>query len=107
LLLDAAAQKLYNLAMSDSNEMHKHVSVAEAKRDLTKILREANKKRTEIVVTRRGKPFMVILPYEDYERLERLRSYMNMVRISEKLKDAKISAAEIFEESRRELEERY
>jgi len=30
-----------------------------------------------------------------------------MVRISEKLKDAKISATEIFEESRRELEERY
>ena len=48
--------------MSDSNEMRKHVSVAEAKRDLTKILREANKKRMEIVVTRRGEPFMVILP---------------------------------------------
>ncbi len=95
------------MTMRNSNEMRKHVSVAEAKRDLTKILREAQKKRMEIVVTRRGKPFMVILPYEDYERLERLRSYVSMVRISEQLKDAKISAAEIFEESRRELEERY
>lgn len=61
----------------------------------------------EIVVTRRGEPFMAILPYEDYERLERLRGYLSMVRISEELKDAKISATEIFKESRRELEERY
>lgn len=87
--------------------MNKQVSVAEAKRDLTKLLREAEEKQTEIVVTRRGTPFMVILRYEDYERLERLRGYLNMVRISEELKDSGISATEVYEESRRELEERY
>jgi len=86
--------------------MSKQVSIAEAKRDLTKLLREAEEKQTEIVVTRRGEPFMVILRYEDYERLERLRGYLNMVRISEELKDSGISATEVYEESRRELEER-
>lgn len=86
--------------------MSKQVSVTEAKRDLTKLLREAEEKQTEIVVTRRGEPFMVILRYEDYERLERLRAYLNMVRISEELKDSGISATEIYEESRGELEER-
>jgi prevent-host-death family protein len=87
--------------------MNKQVSVAEAKRDLTKLFREAEKKRTEILITRRGAPFMVIMRYEDYERLERLQSYLNMVRISEELRDSRISATEIYEESRRELEERY
>jgi len=87
--------------------MSKQVSVAEAKRDLTKLLREAEEKGMEIVVTRRGTPFMVILPYGDYERLERLRSYLNMVRISEELEDSGISATEIYEESRRQLEERH
>ncbi|MFQ6089883.1 MAG: type II toxin-antitoxin system Phd/YefM family antitoxin [Candidatus Bipolaricaulia bacterium] len=87
--------------------MSKQVSVAEAKRDLTKLLREVEEKQMEIVVTRRGAPFMVILRFEDYERLERLRAYLEMVRISEELKDSQISATEIYEESRRELEERY
>ena len=87
--------------------MNKQVSVAEAKRDLTKLFHEAEEKQIEIVVTRRGTPFMVILRYEDYERLERLRGYLNMVRISEELKESGISATEIYEESRRELEERY
>lgn len=84
--------------------MSKQVSVAEAKRDLTKLLREAEEKQMEIVVTRRGVPFMAILRFEDYERL---RAYLEMVRISEELKDSEISATEIYEESRRELEERY
>lgn len=87
--------------------MSKQVSVAEAKRDLTKLLREAEEKQIEIVVTRRGVPFMAILRFEDYERLEHLRAYLEMVRISEELKDSEISATEIYEESRRELEERY
>ncbi len=86
--------------------MSKRVSVAEAKQGLTQLLREARENREEIVVTYRGTPFMVILPYEEYERLERVRSYLSMVRISEKLKGSGISATEIYEESRRQLEER-
>lgn len=87
--------------------MSKRVSVAEAKQALTRLLREAEDRQEEIIVTRRGTPFMVILPYGEYQRLERLRAYLEMVRISEELKDLGISAAEIYEESRRELEERY
>lgn len=87
--------------------MSKQVSVAEAKRDLTKLLREAAEKQMEIVVTRRGEPYMIIMRYEDYERLSRIRAYLDMVRISQELKGSGISATEIYEESRRQLEERY
>lgn len=93
--------------MSNGNNVSKRVSVAEAKRDLTKLLREAEEKKEGIIVTRRGVPFVVILRYEDYERLERLRAYLNMVRISQTLEGSGISASEIHEESRRELEERF
>ena len=87
--------------------MSKQVSVAEAKQGLTRLFREAEDHQEEIIVTRRGTPFMVILPFEEYQRLERLRAYLDMVRISEELKDSGISATQIYEESRRELEERY
>jgi prevent-host-death family protein len=86
--------------------MSKQVSVTEAKRDLTKLLREIEEKQMEIVVTRRGEPYMIIVRYDDYERLSRIRAYLNLARISAKLKGSGLKASEIYEESRRELEER-
>lgn len=87
--------------------MSKRVSVAEAKQGFTRLLREAQHCQEEVIVTRRGTPFMVILPYEQFERLERWQAYLEMIRISEELKGFTISAAQLQEESRRELEERY
>jgi len=85
--------------------MSKQVSVAEAKRDLTKLLREAEEKRMEIVVTRRRVPYMTIVRYEDYVRLSRIQAYLDLVRISQRLKSSGLKTSEIYEESRRELEE--
>lgn len=86
--------------------MGKYVSVAEAKRDLTKLLREAEKHHKEIIVTRRGDPYMVITPYTDYEKLSRIRAYLDLLDISEKLQGSGLKASEIYETSRRQLEER-
>jgi len=86
--------------------MSKRVSVAEAKQGFTKLLREAQQGQEEVIVTRRGTPFMVILPYEQFERLERWQAYLEMVRISEELEGVAVSAAELQAASRRELEER-
>jgi prevent-host-death family protein len=80
------------------------VSIAEAKTGLSKLL---NLARTELViVTRRGQPDAVILPFEEYERLRRLRAYSRMVRLSRELEEAGVTATELYEASRRELEER-
>ena len=59
-----------------------------------------------MIITRRGKPDAVILPFADYERLRRLRAYSTMVRLSSELKDAGVTATQLYEPSRRELEER-
>ena len=82
--------------------MSKQVSVTEAKRDLTNLLREVEAKQMEIVVTRRGEPYMIIVRYDDYERLSRIWAYLDLARISVKLKGSGLKASEIYEESRRE-----
>ncbi|MDH7514162.1 MAG: type II toxin-antitoxin system prevent-host-death family antitoxin [Clostridiales bacterium] len=43
-------------------------SVAEGKRSFSRLIQEANEKKREIIVTRRGKPVAAIVSYEEYER---------------------------------------
>lgn len=80
------------------------VSVAEAKRDLSELLRKA--KQEPVVITRRNVPDSVIISYDDYVKFKRMRAYLGIVQIAEKLRGSGLNAMEIYEESRRELEER-
>ncbi len=80
------------------------VSIAEAKSGFSKLLKRARKDL--VIVTRRGKPDAVILPFDEYEHLRRLRAYSSMVRLSRELKEVGVTATELYEASRRELEER-
>jgi prevent-host-death family protein len=80
------------------------VSIAEAKSGFSAVLKRARKEL--VIVTRRGKPEVVILPFAEYERLQRLRAYSNMVRLSRELGEVGVTATELYEASRRELEER-
>ena len=80
------------------------VSIAEARTGFSKILKHARK--GPVIVTRRGKPDAVILPFAEYERLQRLRAYSNMVHLSRELEEVGVTATELYEASRRELEGR-
>jgi len=80
------------------------VSIAEAKSGFSRLLKRARKET--VIVTRRGKPDAVILPFEEYERLRRLWAYSSMVRLSRELEGVGVTATELHEASRRELEER-
>lgn len=87
--------------------MHKTVSIAEGKRDFTGILKEAESKKEDIVVTRRGEPVCVIMPFEEYRRIKRIRSYLRMLEISRELKGKRVKVSSLLKESRKQLEERY
>jgi prevent-host-death family protein len=87
--------------------MHKTVSIAEGKRDFTGILKEAESKKEDIVVTRRGEPVCVIMPFEEYRRIKRIRSYLRMLEISRELKGKRVKLSSLLKESRKQLEERY
>jgi prevent-host-death family protein len=80
------------------------VSIAEAKSGFSRLLKRA--RQEPVIVTRRGEPDMVILPFDEYERLRRLRAYASMVRLSRQLAGVGVTATELYEASRRELEER-
>ncbi len=87
--------------------MHKTISVTEGKRDFSGILKEAESRKEDVIITRRGEPVCVIMPYAEYRRINRIRSYMRMVEISMGMKGKKVKVSGLLEESRKQLEERY
>lgn len=82
------------------------VSIAEGKKGFSRLLQDVSEKKEEIVVTKRGKPVAVILPYEEYQHSKRVEGYRKIITAREAFSKAGISADEIFKESRKQLEKR-
>jgi len=82
------------------------VNITEGKRDFTKIIQSLEKRGKEIIVTKRGEPVAVIISYEQFKSLKRLSDWVNMVEIAEKMKRKGLKAKDLYETSRKELEER-
>jgi len=82
------------------------VSVAEGKKEFSRLIRDAFEKKEEIVVTKRGKPVAVILPPEEYQHSKRIGGYKKICEARGVLLKANILADEVFQESRRQLERR-
>jgi len=59
-----------------------------------------------ITLTSRGKPVGVLVSPEEYESLRQVRAYLEMLRLSQALKDAEVTGTELFETSRADLEAR-
>jgi len=82
------------------------VNITEGKRDFTKIIQSLEKRGKEIIVTKRGEPVAVIISYEQFKSLKRLSDWVNMVEIAEKMKRKGLKVKDLYEASRKELEER-
>jgi len=82
------------------------VTVAEGKKGFSRLIRDVLQKKEEIIVTKRGKPVAVILPYEEYQQSKRIEGYKKIMETRGVFLKANIGADEIFKESRRQLEER-
>ena len=59
-----------------------------------------------VTITRRGKPVGVIIAPEEYEQLRRVQAYLEMLRLSRSLQDSDLTATELRQASREELEDR-
>ena len=81
-----------------------HISVAEAQRHLSCWLERV--KQEPITITRRGRPIGVIITPDEYERLSKVKAYLDMLRVSRILntREDRPSAIELFEASRDELD---
>jgi len=80
------------------------ISVAEAHNRLSRWLVKV--KDGPITITRRGKPVGVIVSPAEYKRLSQVQAYLQMLRLSQALRDSGVTADELFQASRAELEER-
>jgi prevent-host-death family protein len=81
-----------------------HISVAEAHNRLSQWLRKAQDE--PITITRRGKPVGVIISPEEYERLRKVQAYLQMLHLSKALRKSGVTASELLQASREELEGR-
>jgi prevent-host-death family protein len=60
-----------------------------------------------VTITRRGKPVGVLVSLEEYERLRQVQAYLEILQLSRSLQDSGLTADELFESSRDELEARH
>lgn len=80
------------------------VSITEAHNRLSHWLKKVPER--PITITRRGKPVGVLISPEEYERLRQVQAYLEMLQLSHTLQDGDVTADELFQMSREELEAR-
>ena len=78
--------------------------VAEAKKSLSRLLREAQTQ--PVVITRHGKPEVVMLSYAEYNRLRRLQAFEQLLALNERLRGRGALVDDLLQASRTELEQR-
>jgi prevent-host-death family protein len=82
------------------------VSIAEGKKGFSRLIHDTVEKRENTIVTRRGKPVAVIIPYEEYERNTRMEGYKNIANAREVFLKAGVIADDVYRDSRAQLEEK-
>ena len=82
------------------------VSIAEGKKGFSRLVQNAAEKKEEIVVTKRGKPVAVIVPYDEYKRSRRVEGYRKIIAARDVFVKTGLLANDIFKGSRKQLEGR-
>ena len=82
------------------------ISVAEGKKRFSNLLREALEDKQEFIVTKRGKPVAVIIPYEEYKQSKRLEGFRKIMEARESFLKTGLSADEVYRKSKKQLEKK-
>lgn len=82
------------------------VSVAEGKKGFSRLIKDALEKKKEIIVTKRGEPVAVIVPFDEYQRSKKIEGYKKIMEAREVFLKTNIPADEIYKEARKQLERR-
>jgi prevent-host-death family protein len=82
------------------------VSVAEGKKGFSRLIQDAHNNKKEVIITKRGKPMAVIVPYEEYQRSKRIRGYKKIMEARKAFLKAGVQAEEVFKESKKQLEKK-
>jgi len=82
------------------------IGIAEGKKGFSRLIHDTQKKKEEIVITRRGKPVAVIIPYEEYQHFKRIEGYKKIMEARGTFLKIGLLADEVFKESKKQLEKR-
>ncbi len=82
------------------------VSIAEGKKSLSRLIHQATSSRREIVLTRRGKPVAVLVPFQVYADSMKGEGYRKIMEARAAYAKADVKAAAVIEESRKQLARR-
>jgi prevent-host-death family protein len=82
------------------------VSTAEGKKSFSRLIDGAVKKKEDVIITRRGKPVAVIVPFDEYMKTQKRNAWEAIMKVRQAFRKAGLSAAEVAEEARKELEGR-
>lgn len=82
------------------------VSIAEGKKDFSRLIHDAVEKKENIIITRRGKPVAVIVSYREYQCNARIEGYRNILKAREAFLKTSVTADDAYRESRAQLEEK-
>ncbi len=80
------------------------ISIGEAHNRLSAVLKQVEK--GPVRITHRGKAVGVIISAEEYEHLQRVSAYIQMTNLAKSLEQSGVRAAELYQASRRELEDK-
>ena len=81
-----------------------NVSISEGKKNFTKIIRASEQKKQKIIISRRGNPVAVILPYEEYEKSRKAEALQKIKEARAAYRLSGIKAQEVYGISKKELE---
>ena len=82
------------------------VSIVEGKKNFTRLIHNAIENKEDIVVTRRGKPVAVIVPYVGYKHFIKVDAYKKILKSRDAFLKAGVSSESVYRESKDQLEKR-
>ena len=80
-----------------------NINIAEAKKNLTKLVAGVLREERGYVITKRGKPAALIMPYHYYEEICRTSALRKILAVRQQFAGG-ITAEEAYRQSREELE---
>ena len=80
------------------------ISIAQSKKDLTKIVRDISNKEGNVIITRRGTPAAVLMPFDAYQRLKKMAVYAETIALRKRLVQSNVTSQKVYRESRGMLE---
>lgn len=79
------------------------IPISQAKANFLELARQVENREC-IVVEKKGEPILVLVPYQEYLNLDRIKQYLAVQDLASILQNSGITADELRRESRRELE---